>query len=173
MDDFVCAKNPEPLRVMGKTLGYDRVIAVSSEQRQEANAAILIDSRRFKQYPQGSTLIYKSDEHFRETIERYHQLFVHDVELIFPRDGLHTRYSGLNHITCEIMHEKGHSYLLNLQLLSSFNGNKQSFILGRMRQNAQLCKKYHVPISFASFAQNPFQMRSAHDMETFLRFLTQ
>ncbi|RME78274.1 hypothetical protein D6774_01665 [Candidatus Woesearchaeota archaeon] len=77
-----------------------------------------------------------------------------------PKDYIHQRGSGMNHIWAKIMAEKGVIYAFDISLLKS-----KPVVWARMKQNMKLCKKYGVGFRICSFAMLPHQMISADQMK--------
>jgi len=86
-------------------------------------------------------------------------------------DFLHHRNSGLNHILCKLANKNkiaiGFSFN---EVLKSKNVDRAK-ILGRMRQNIKLCRKYKVNMIIASFANDKYEMRSLNDLKSFSRVI--
>ena len=79
------------------------------------------------------------------------------------RDSLHFRSSGLNHVLCKLCYEN------NVSVGFSLDSALDAKLLGRIKQNIKLCRKYGVKMRFFSFAKNKFEMRGREDMLAFLR----
>jgi len=52
--------------------------------------------------------------------------------------------------------------------LNSLNG---PVMIGRIKQNIKLCRKYKVKMLFFTFAQNKYEMKGAQDLLSLLRVL--
>lgn len=108
-------------------------------------------------------LIVKSSDNDRLLIESKKIKLIYGFEQINRKDYLSQRASGLNHITCDSARRNnvviGFSY-------SSLLDKKHpaSLLMGRMMQNISLCRKYKVKTAIASFSDNPFELRSPHDL---------
>lgn len=87
------------------------------------------------------------------------------------KDFVHQRRSGLNHVVLKSCQEKNVVVLFAFAPLQSMNSLEQSTILGRMKQNALLCKKYKVPLALTSLATTPQEMRHAKDVQALSRSL--
>ncbi len=82
------------------------------------------------------------------------------------KDFIHHRNSGMNHVLAKILHEKD---IIVAFSFNSFLSGKD--VIGRMRQNVKLCRKYKVKMVFASFATSPYEMRSLEDLKSFARVI--
>jgi RNase P/RNase MRP subunit p30 len=105
----------------------------------------------------------------RQVIEKAKPQLILELESQPKKDPMHARNSGLNHVLCELLHKNNIAVGLSLHLL--LHSEHRSMLLGRMLQNIRLCKKYKVKLVLASFAINPYEMRSAHDMAALERCL--
>ena len=104
----------------------------------------------------------KSSISNREIIERAHANLIFSLEESGRKDFMHQRGSGLDHILAKLAHDK--NVAIGFSLTSLLNSDKKHIIAGRMMQNIRLCRKYKVKTIIASFAQNPFGMRSPYDI---------
>jgi hypothetical protein len=91
------------------------------------------------------------------------------IETLDHKDSLHYRNSGLNQVLCALMNRKKIAYGLSFSMLLHSSGRHRAALLGRIRQNIMLCKKFKVPISIYSFAKGPYELRSRKDLESFLQ----
>ena len=73
-------------------------------------------------------------------------------------DYMHHRNSGLNHVICRIAHEKNKAIGFSFSRL--LNSRRRALLLGRIRQNIKLCRKYKAETVSASFAKKPMEMRA-------------
>jgi hypothetical protein len=89
--------------------------------------------------------------------------FVYGLELSQRNDFLHQRNSGLNHILAKQLNEK--DIVVCFGLSYALDGT----ILGRMRQNVKLCRKYKVKMIYVSLASDEFGLRSEHDLQYFAK----
>src|SRR3989344_7084905 len=82
-------------------------------------------------------------------------------------DFLHHRNSGLNHILCNLAKKNKIAIAFSFNEVLKTNGINRAKIIGRMRQNVKLCRKYKVEMIIASFATNKYEMRSLNDLKSF------
>jgi RNase P/RNase MRP subunit p30 len=87
---------------------------------------------------------------------------IYSLEDNVRRDFIHQRASGLNHVLCKLVKEN--NITIGFSLNTILNSDDKSVILGRMIQNIKICRKFKVKTAIASFAQNPLEMRSIHDL---------
>jgi RNase P/RNase MRP subunit p30 len=87
------------------------------------------------------------------------------------KDNLHYRASGLNHILCKLAHKNNIVIGFNFSELLNSKSSERAKILGRMLQNAKLCKKYKVNTVFATFAKDKYELRSKAILDSFKRVI--
>jgi len=104
----------------------------------------------------------KNSENNREIIEASKANLIFSLEENNKRDFMHQRASGLNQILCKLA--KQNNVTIGFSLNSILDSINKHVILGRIMQNIKLCRKYKVKTVIASFAFNPYEMRSPHDI---------
>jgi len=107
-------------------------------------------------------IVVKSSTNDKDVIEKLKPDVIFSFEGSIKKDFIHQRASGLNHILCKSAKDNG--VMIGFSLSSILNAEDKHKILGRMMQNMWLCRKYKVKMIIASFAQDPFGMRSPHDL---------
>ena len=70
------------------------------------------------------------------------------------KDSLFFRNSGLNQVLCKLAKKNDISIGFNFSDLLNTESKERTKILGRMFQNARLCKKYKVNMVFTTLAKN-------------------
>lgn len=90
-----------------------------------------------------------------------------DLENHNERDFIHQRNSGLNHILAKIAHDKEKIIGFNFSTILNASSEKRALLLGRMRQNVKLCRKYNVKMFIGSFASEPFELRGKYELKSF------
>ena len=83
------------------------------------------------------------------------------LETSLTKDKTHFKDSGLNHVLCKLAKKNNIAIAFNFNNI--LNAKKQYIILGRIRQNIMLCRKYKIPMIIVSFANTPFEMRNPKD----------
>ncbi|MBI2148457.1 hypothetical protein HYU23_02160 [Candidatus Woesearchaeota archaeon] len=107
----------------------------------------------------------KNYETDRKLIENKRIKVLVDPHVNIERDSLHFRKGGLNHIVCNLAHKNSVAVGFSLSSIDS------PVIIGRIRQNIKLCRKYNVKILFFTFAKTKYELRSAIDLISLLRVL--
>jgi len=98
----------------------------------------------------------------REVLEKPKTNLIFALEEYGWKDYMHQRASGLNQILCRLANKN--KVIIGFSISSLLDSRNQSIILGRIIQNIALCRKFKVKTVIGSFAQNPYQMRSPHDI---------
>ena len=112
-----------------------------------------------------------SDKEARAQVENKNIDILFNLENNQREDFLHQRNSGLNHIFCKLAKEKNIHFGISLSNLLNKKPKLLSKILGRIRQNLRLCRKYKIKTVFASFTDSPLDLRSPQDMHSFFNIL--
>ncbi len=110
--------------------------------------------------------IAEASENSRDTIEKYSPNIVYNLELSERKDFAKVRNSGLDKPTCQFAREN--SVIIAFSFSTVLNAANQQKLLGRIIQNIKLCRKYRAKTAIASFATEPYSMRSPHDLKSFL-----
>ena len=79
------------------------------------------------------------------------------------RDSLHFRSSGLNQVLCSLCNKNSVAVGFSLKWLDNPK------LLGRLKQNIMLCRKYKVKMKFFTFAEANYELRGREDLLAFLR----
>lgn len=107
-----------------------------------------------------------SSEQDRAFLEHNPPTIMYDFETIRSPDMMHERVSGLNQVLCKLAAGKTRVYFSFRNILAT-QGMQRARLLGRIMQNIMLCRKYNVQIGIASFAINPYEMRSPYDLKSY------
>ena len=83
------------------------------------------------------------------------------LETSLTKDKTHFKDSGLNQVLAKLAKKNNIAIAFNFNNI--LNANKQYIILGRIRQNIRLCRKYKIPMIIVSFANTYFEMRNPKD----------
>ena len=179
MQDIVFPNNNEEEFIdIGKKLGYTELILVyplSSDftikkrfNRQDINIKIgVICSEKDIQKAKKLTdyVFVKSKENNQHTVEKNNNITLFELENQSKRDFIHHRASGLNQVLCSLI--KKNKISVGFSFNSVLNSRNRSAIIGRIKQNIKLCRKYKLKTIFASFADDPYKLRNHKDIESF------
>lgn len=85
------------------------------------------------------------------------------------RDFMKSRDSGLNQTLCKLANKNKIVIGFSFSDVFNSNGIERSNLLGKMMQNAKLCRKYKVKVIVGSFASKWQELRSERDLMAFGR----
>jgi len=112
-------------------------------------------------------LIAKSGEHDRFLIEQGKANLLFELEQSSRKDFMHQKNAGLNQVLCRLASEKNKIIGFSFFSVLKAKPRQQSRTFGRMMQNVMVCRKYEVNMCLASFAEDPFDMRSQYELMSF------
>ena len=111
-------------------------------------------------------VLVRSFKNDRYVLEKTKADLLFGLELNPGSDSVHHRNSGLNQVLCKLANKNKIMVAIPFSIVLKSTDMLKSRIMGRISQNIVLCRKYKVDMVIASFAQEPFQMRSAKDLES-------
>src|SRR3989344_5713528 len=106
-----------------------------------------------------------SEEKNRKAVENKQVDILLAPERIGKKDRLNQRDSGLNDVLCKFARDN--DVAIGFSFSDLLNSKFRAVLLGRMMQNVRLCRKYKVRMVLASFAKDPWEMRTAYDLLAF------
>lgn len=181
--DIVFPKNNEEEFIkIAKALGTKEIVFVyalknyqnSSEYCKYNNTevkgmvirtAVYVTKEDIKRSKKNLLTILRSDRNIdRWQIENLKPAILYGFEFCERKDFMHHRNSGLNDVLARLMCKNNVAYGFPVAELLTAPTEQQPIILGRMRQNVMIAKKYKVEIIIASFTSNPMLMRNVKDM---------
>jgi len=120
--------------------------------------------------PEADLVIVESSDSDREVLESKKADIIFNLENQKRQDFLHHRNSGLNQVLAKLALDN------NVAVVFSFSNILQEKkrlprLLGRIKQNIILARKFKFNTAIASFAKSPYHMRASHDMISFLTTL--
>lgn len=173
IDIAIPSGNEEKFIEVAKKLDTKELIFLY-EDKKNMEKANLSDSEDFKIYTglivqKNNIQKGKQDFNFapakRQFFENKHLDYVFEAEQEEKKDHLHYRKSGLNQIRCNLANKK--EIIIGFSFNQLLKENNKEIILGRMMQNAKLCRKYGCEAKIASFARNPYELRYRKDLIAF------
>lgn len=171
MIDFVRPGSELPLKEMADRLGYkDLVFVYEKLPVNAANAAVVCTPKKIRSVQDRRALaIVPGSAYAREAIERGADMIV-DVE-DDRKDSVHYRRSGLNQVLCRLAARKNVTVGFSFASIINAGGFDRAILLGRIRQNIMLCRKFGVKMCIASFAEDPLRMRAPADLRALFHVL--
>lgn len=105
----------------------------------------------------------------RANIENKQKKYHYFAEYLEEKDSLHHRRSGMNQVLMKIIKEKQKILVIGIEDLLIHED--KPLIIGRIKQNLKLAKKYSVPIIICSLATKPENLRSKEELKSFIKML--
>jgi hypothetical protein len=176
MKDIVMPKNNEKdFIAMAKKLGFKELVFLyinksmfykRKEDIKITNALITDEKKTQKDIP----TFVKSPKDARFVFEKARPICVFDLELQ-KRDFMHQRGSGFNHIMAKFANNNNIHVGFSFSTILNASKLQSARIIGRIKQNIKLCRKYKVKTVIASFTNNPMDMRAPKDLIAFFTTL--
>ena len=161
MIDFVLNKG---LAKLAGKFGFDMVCSLDII---EANSSA--EFRKKISKAEGLIAIRANEGFSKEIFESNKVSIVVGLENAREKDSLHYRKSGLDNVLCSLANKNGIS--VGFSFYEVLHAKDKGKVIGRMMQNAKLCKKYKVNVVVASFAKDKHDMRLRKDLEAFGRLM--
>lgn len=174
MDVLVSGGNEEEMARQAEALGFKEVIFLHKELKKPSGLASY-GKMAVKRgvLVQSLNEVDKAKNHYefvfapsrREFFENKKVNFIIDSEENPEKDSFYQRKAGLDDVLCKFAKKNNKTIVFDVKLL----GNKLA--LGRMMQNARMCRKYKLNFLIATFASHPLEMRAKKDLDGFARML--
>jgi len=173
------SKNEAEFIEIAEKLGYSGLILVYDNKKDipdfskfktklKLKTALLSPQKKVQSARTKSRLVFtKAVEDNRLAFEKSKPDLVFAIEEVQPRDFMHQRGSGLNHIMCRFAKENNVKIGFSFNSILNSSAMSRAQIIGRMQQNIMLCRKYKCRMVIASFAKDPYEMRSSKDLMAF------
>lgn len=111
-------------------------------------------------------IVYTSSKEsdIRNIIQKFKPYIITNLEFQ-SHDFMHHR-AGINQVISKEMHDKNVTYGVSLQLL--FSTKYKGEVIGRIKQNLSLAKKYKIGVKAFTLADNPYKMKGPIDVVSLL-----
>ncbi len=172
MENILLIRKSKELEELSQKLGFTKTLFLDDDfvLVRGKNHKELLD--QIKTAKRKNKLAYyqpETEEMFRFALEHTPVDLVFGLEKINPSDSLHYLRGGLDQILCKIAVDKEKTLGFSFQqILEAKDKNK---LIARMKFNLKLCQKYQVKFIFGNFSLKKEELRSAKDLEAFLRVL--
>ncbi len=166
MDIVIPTNNEDAFVAMAEKLGIRQLLFLYSPQsfKLGKNSAILCTHQQLKEAKKKTQFVFvRAEANVRKLVEQ-RPYAVFGFEYLENKDSFHQRRSGMDHVLARIMADTDVAYAFSFADLLNAPSYMQPIILGRLYQNCMLAKKYKVKVIIASFASEPFMMRSEKDL---------
>ncbi len=172
-------KNEQEFFGMAQKLGYSELVLVypsieaakkapNAPAGLEVKAAVIAEPKKAYQLRSNGFMVFvKCSEQDRIVLERGSADVLFSAESTQPKDYIHQRGSGLNHVLCALARKNNVAIGFSFSDVLASSGSQRAQLIGRMMQNIMLCRKYKVRMLIGSFAKDPWKMRSPHDLVSF------
>jgi RNase P/RNase MRP subunit p30 len=177
MDIVLPNKNEKKLLARAKELGSDIMFAYEKPNLGEGIMIIAskpkeLDSVRKKAKQAAFVVASSTDETtIRLIMEAKWVKYFTNIETSTGRDHTHYRRSNFNQVLAKLARDTGKTYLVDFSHILRIDGKKRDILLGRIKQNIKICKKFKVPVHIATFAEDEYGLRNPSDLKAFLRSL--
>jgi RNase P/RNase MRP subunit p30 len=104
----------------------------------------------------------------RKNFDNRKKCYFKDLELIEKKDSFHYRRGGLNQILCRLVARHGKIVFFNLNLLKDSKGFSREVLIGRMKQNIRLCRKFKVQMKAGFFPSSKEEIKNPEDVKGLL-----
>ncbi len=163
----------EKLNIDGICFAYDKPKSVAEFQAKtkvRLSTAVLCrpdDVRRYK--GRHLTIVRSPDDQsrLRHIIEKVRPDILFGLEFGRQKDFIHHRASGLNHVLATIAAQKNVAIGFSFSDVLKAKPKQRAVYMGRLMQNIRFARKFKFQTIIASFADNPWHLRSAHDTTSF------
>jgi len=176
IDVVIPNKNEEEFIKIAEKLGYKKIIFLYTSEKSVSQ----IKSEKIKtefgvittkggkgKYP----TFMQSGENDQKIVENNPPNVLFELEQKAEKDYIHQRASGLNNVICTFAQKNNVVVCFSFkQILKSYK-TKRAQIMGRIMQNIKLCRKHKVRMAIASFATNPYEIRSQKDLQALFELL--
>jgi len=153
--------NEKELLKEAKKLGVKIYFLYEKKSKETVKPYILVNKK-----DKDSKFLFCTPE--RKNFENKKTDFIYGFETLEKKEHYHYRKSGLDQVLCKLAKEKDITIVFDFSKL--YSKNKEQ-VLGRMMQNARLCKKYGVKTVVFSFAKNPKRIQNPSDLDAFSRVI--
>jgi len=125
--------------------------------------------RQIKNVRSNLTIVEGSQKINRIVLENRKVDILLNPEKNILKDSLSHRNSGLNQVLCKLASKN--DIAIGFSFNEILNSEDTVKLIGRIKQNIKLSRKYNVKMVFASFTEDPFDMRSVKDLINIAMFL--
>ncbi len=172
MENIILIQKSKELGELSQKLGFTKTLFLDEDfvlVKGKAKKEFLDQIKEAKRKNKLAFYQPETEEMLRFALEHTPIDLIFGMEKINPSDSLHYLRGGLDQILCRIAAEKEKTIGFSFQqILTAKDSGK---MIARMKFNLKLCKKYKVKIVFSNFSCSHWEMRSAKDLEAFLRVL--
>lgn len=181
IDIVVPQGNEEAFIVMAEKLGYTSLGFAYDEKKFQKKSKelaqlkssitcisyVLLSTISSKKVKDHSIVQVSPETNLRTVIQQMRPEYITSLEFK-KHDFIHHR-SGLNQVLGTLMKQYNVKLAFNLHFL--FSTKYKAEVLGRMKHNLHIAKKYAVEVLPFSFAKEPYNMKSPKEVQSLMRIL--
>lgn len=168
--------NEEELILMAENLGFKEILLLYEKeaakyQNKSKSSIKIITGFLIKNVSEINKATKNNDLIFapaqRSFFENKKIKYLINAEAMQEKDSVHQRRAGLDDVMCKLAKQNHQVVVFN----TKYNIYCRQEVLGRMMQNARLCRKYKLKTLVATFASTPLEMRAPKDLDGFARLI--
>jgi RNase P/RNase MRP subunit p30 len=177
MQDIVIPnKNENEFIKVAEKLGYDELIflyKLKDFKKKEFKSnikikqGILAYDKEIKKAQHKSNIVMVKTSNPRGVVESNKNIILKSLETDKSKDFMHQRRSNFNQVIATLATKNKIKIAFSFNDLLNATEPKRSIILGRLKENIKLVRKYKTEAIIASFATEPYEMRSRSDLKSF------
>ncbi len=167
-------KNEKDFIKIAELLGIDLCFVYPSPQKPlkskkiKTYSAVLCTEKTINKNKNHFTLMHCTDQNsIRAILEQHKPNLLFGMESAKHSDFIHHRASGLNQVHAALAKKNDVIIGFDFNSLLAANPEKRAKIMGRLSQNIRFARKFKFPICIASFAHDPYHLRSPPDLAAF------
>lgn len=154
--------NVEELDVKKDSKDYDGIL-IKTQNTDIMRRIIDKSQNLFKEI----IVLGMNDEINRACLEHKKTTALLSPEYDRKKDFINYRNSGLNQVLCKIARDNKKTIIESFSSILDADKKNKAIILGRMLQNARLCKKYKVNFMFSNIIDNLDKLISGYEIKDF------
>lgn len=181
MDFAIPNTNEKALLARAKELGSELTFLYEAKTKKELpkGGGVLIraekisDLKRAGTFPSKTLVIVAAEdaEIVRLACSNRAVSYVTHCAAATGRDHTHYRRGNVNQVTAKLAAENKVGYIVDFSHILELEARSRELLIGRIKQNIKVFKKYKVKVEIASFARNEYELRNPKDLEAFGRIL--
>jgi len=160
MIDFVVDKE---LEKYAKEYGFSKIKAIKIIKVKSKNEI-------WKELKNEFNVVEGNSKLNRDILKNKKVNILLSAEKDIKKDSLHFRNSGLDQVACKIAAKNKIAIGFSFKEVLC-KKMERAELIGRMMQNAKLCRKYRVKVVLGSFASKKEELRNSKDLEAFGRVI--
>lgn len=177
MDFAIPKSNEKELKARAKELGLELTFLYEPKKVPKGSGVLIraekaLDLRRADKFSKAIIVVATSNEDvIRAACSKKNITYITNLTTSTGRDHTHYRRGNVNQVIAKLCKQNKIGYLVDFNHILELEGRERELIIGRIKQNIKIFKKYKVPCKVASFAKNEYELRNMKDLEALGRVL--